>query len=164
MAKLTRSLLDKILPVEHLAKRLHLDTSQSSRVVFTNGCFDILHKGHVTYLQEARNLGDLLIVGLNSDESVRRLKGSQRPLNLIQDRLEVIASLECVDWVTWFEEDTPIELIRKLRPDVLAKGGDWKAEQIVGAPDVLSWGGAVRSIPFVEGRSTTRLIEKAKSR
>ena len=135
---------------------------RTSRVVFTNGCFDILHKGHVTYLQEARNLGDLLIVGLNSDDSIRRLKGPQRPLNPVQDRLEVIAALEAVDWVTWFEEDTPIELIRKFRPHFLAKGGDWKVEQIVGASEVLSWGGAVRSIPFVEGRSTTRLIEKAK--
>ena len=133
-------------------------------MVFTNGCFDVLHKGHVTYLQEARNLGDGLIVGLNSDESIRRLKGPQRPLNSLQDRLEVIASLESVDWVTWFEEDTPLELIHRFRPQILAKGGDWKVDQIVGASEVLSWGGAVQSIPFVEGRSTTALIAKAKSR
>ena len=164
MAKLFRSLLDKISSIEELEKRFGLDSPRSSRIVFTNGCFDLLHKGHVTYLQEARNLGDLLVVGLNSDDSIRRLKGPQRPLNSLQDRLEVIASLESVDWVTWFEEDTPMELIQKLRPDFLAKGGDWKIEQIVGAPEVLSWGGAVKSIPFVEGRSTTRLIEKAKSR
>ena len=164
MSKLSRSILDKIRPASELEKQFGLGSSRSVQVVFTNGCFDILHKGHVTYLEEARNLGDLLIVGVNSDDSVRRLKGPERPLNSTQDRLEVLASLESVDYVTWFEEDTPIELIQKIRPDCLAKGGDWKVEQIVGSTEVMGWGGTVRSIPFVEGRSTTRLIEKARKK
>jgi rfaE bifunctional protein nucleotidyltransferase chain/domain len=132
-------------------------------VVFTNGCFDLLHKGHVTYLERARRQGELLVVALNSDESVARLKGPERPLNRLADRLEVLAALESVDYVTWFEEDTPLELIRVLKPDVLVKGGDWPVERIVGASEVLARGGKVRSLPYIEGHSTTRLIEKARS-
>lgn len=132
------------------------------KVVFTNGCFDLIHKGHVTYLERAGKLGSLLVVALNSDASVKRLKGPSRPINSLPDRLEVLAALESVDYVTWFDEDTPLELIRLLKPHVLVKGGDWKIDQIVGAQDVISWGGKVRSLVFVEGRSTTQIIEKAK--
>ena len=132
------------------------------KFVFTNGVFDLLHKGHVTYLERARGLGDALIVALTTDASVHRLKGPERPLNSLADRLEVMAALEAVDFVTWFDTDTPLELIRLAHPDILVKGGDWKPNQIVGAPDVLAWGGRVKSLPYVEGRSTTKIIEKAR--
>jgi len=133
-------------------------------LVFTNGCFDILHRGHVTYLAQARALGASLLVALNTDESVRRLgKGADRPINPLQDRMAVIAALECVDLVSWFAEDTPLEIILRCRPDVLVKGGDWPTDKIVGAPEVLSWGGQVHSIPFVHDRSTTRLVERIKT-
>jgi rfaE bifunctional protein nucleotidyltransferase chain/domain len=131
--------------------------------VFTNGCFDLLHKGHVTYLEQAKKLGSLLIVALNSDASTRRLKGKERPLNVLADRMEVIAALESVDYVTWFEEDTPLNLIRKLRPKILVKGGDWSADKIVGGTDVISWGGKVKSLPYIKGSSTTELIKKARA-
>jgi rfaE bifunctional protein nucleotidyltransferase chain/domain len=157
-----RSLASKIRSPRSL--RRALSAGRPKRVVFTNGCFDLLHKGHVTYLERARKLGDLLVVALNSDSSVKRLKGPERPLNRLEDRLEVLAALEAVDFVTWFEDDTPLELIRLLRPRVLVKGGDWKPEQIVGSEDVLSWGGKVRSLAYVEGRSTTALIRKARAR
>lgn len=139
-------------------------SKKKPRAVFTNGCFDLLHKGHVTYLEAARKKGDLLIVALNSDDSVKRLKGPQRPLNPLADRAEVIAALESVDFVTWFETDTPLELIKLLKPHVLVKGGDWKPEQIVGSKEVLSWGGKVLSLPYIEGRSTTELIQKAQKK
>jgi D-glycero-beta-D-manno-heptose 1-phosphate adenylyltransferase len=132
-------------------------------LVFTNGVFDLLHRGHVTYLARARALGAGLLVALNSDASVRRLgKGADRPLNLLQDRLAVMAALECVDAVTWFEDDTPEALIAACRPQVLAKGGDWAVERIVGAGGVLARGGQVVSIPFEHERSTTRLLEKIR--
>lgn len=132
--------------------------------VFTNGVFDILHRGHVTYLAEARALGSSMIVALNSDASVRRLgKGADRPVNALADRMAVVAALESVDLVTFFEEDTPLELILACRPEVLVKGGDWPVERIVGARDVLSWGGSVHSIPFVHERSTTSLLNRIRS-
>ncbi len=132
-------------------------------LVFTNGCFDILHRGHVTYLAQARALGASLVVALNSDDSVRRLgKGADRPVNTLADRLAVMAALGCVDAVTWFEEDTPIERILQCRPDVLVKGGDWPVERIVGAPEVHGWGGQVVSIPFLHERSTTALLQKIR--
>ena len=128
-------------------------------LVFTNGVFDILHRGHVTYLAQARALGASLIVALNSDASARRLgKGDDRPINRLDDRAAVIAALEMVDVVTWFDEDTPLQLISALHPDVLVKGGDWKPEAIVGANEVQSWGGSVHSIPFLHERSTTALL------
>lgn len=131
--------------------------------VFTNGCFDILHRGHVTYLAQARALGASLVVAANSDASVRRLgKGNDRPVNALEDRMAVLAALECVSLVTWFDEDTPIERIRACRPDILVKGGDWPADRIVGAPEVLDWGGKVHSIPFIHMRSTTALLEKIR--
>lgn len=128
-------------------------------VVFTNGVFDILHRGHVTYLAQARALGASLVVAVNSDASVKRLgKGADRPVNPLADRMAVLAALAAVDLVTWFEEDTPLGLILVVRPEVLAKGGDWKPEQIVGAEEVRSWGGTVHSIPFAHERSTTALL------
>lgn len=133
-------------------------------LVFTNGCFDILHRGHVNYLAEARQLGENLIVALNSDASVKRQgKGSVRPFNPLEDRLAVIAALESVTWVTYFEEDTPLTLIQLLQPDILVKGGDWAVERIVGSKETQQRGGKVFSIPFRVDRSTTRLINKIKS-
>jgi D-glycero-beta-D-manno-heptose 1-phosphate adenylyltransferase len=133
-------------------------------LVFTNGVFDILHRGHVTYLAEARALGACLVVALNSDASARRLgKGDDRPVNTLDDRLAVVAALESVSLVTWFEEDTPIERILACRPDHLVKGGDWPAERIVGSKEVQAWGGKVHSIAFRHDRSTTKLIGKIRA-
>ena len=133
-------------------------------VVFTNGVFDILHRGHVTYLAQARALGASLIVALNDDASVRRLgKGEDRPINALADRLALISALECVDLVSWFSGDTPIDLIRAIGPDVLVKGGDWSVDAIVGAPDVLALGGSVVSIPFCHDRSTTALLRQVRA-
>ncbi len=145
------------------AKKL-LASCKGKKVVFTNGCFDILHRGHVAYLQEARSLGDILVLGLNSDKSVKRLKGPERPINSELDRKFVLEGLRCVDLVEIFEEDTPIELIKAVRPDVLVKGGDWKPEQIVGSDFVLQNGGEVRSLSFVDGHSTTNTIAEIKKR
>lgn len=132
-------------------------------LVFTNGVFDILHRGHVTYLARARALGAALLVALNSDASARRLgKGEARPINALEDRLAVIAGLSAVDAVTWFEEDTPESLIHACRPEVLVKGGDWPVDRIVGAPEVLARGGRVVAIPFEHERSTSRLISRIR--
>jgi rfaE bifunctional protein nucleotidyltransferase chain/domain len=132
-------------------------------ITFTNGVFDILHRGHVTYLAQARALGASLVVALNTDQSVQRLgKGSDRPLNALADRLAVIAALESTSLVTSFEEDTPLALILKVRPEVLAKGGDWRVDDIVGAREVQSWGGRVYSIPFEHDRSTTALLARIR--
>ena len=132
-------------------------------LVFTNGVFDIVHRGHVTYLAEARALGAALAVALNSDDSVRRLgKGPDRPVNSLQDRLAVIAALESVALVTWFDEDTPIARILECRPDHLVKGGDWAPDKIVGATEVRGWDGEVHSIPFRHDRSTTKLLSKIR--
>lgn len=137
-----------------------LEENKEKRIVFTNGCFDILHRGHVTYLAEARKLGDLLVVGLNSDESVKRLKGPERPINNERDRQYVLSQLKPVDFVEIFSEDTPLNLILKVRPKVLVKGGDWKIDQIVGSSEVLASGGDVFSLNFVNGYSTTSIIHK----
>jgi len=133
---------------------------QGKRVVFTNGCFDLLHPGHITYLQDAKALGDILIIGLNDDASIRRLKGSTRPINPLQDRAIMLAALKPVDEVVMFSEDTPIDLISALLPDVLVKGGDYTPASIVGAEVVQAAGGHVTIIPFLEGYSSTRLIQK----
>lgn len=133
---------------------------QGKRIIFTNGCFDILHVGHVDYLSNARKLGEVLVIGLNSDDSVRRLKGAGRPINKEKDRARVLSSLSFVDFIAIFDEDTPKKLIEKLSPDVLVKGGDWNKKDIVGADFVRSHGGRVITIPFVKGYSTTSLIEK----
>jgi rfaE bifunctional protein nucleotidyltransferase chain/domain len=132
-------------------------------LVFTNGVFDLLHRGHVTYLARARALGAALLVAVNADASARRLgKGPERPLNPLEDRMALVAALESVDAVTWFDEDTPLALIEHLRPEVLAKGGDWPAEQIVGARETLARGGRVVSIPFEHRRSTPALVERIR--
>lgn len=139
------------------------DKESGKKIVFTNGCFDILHKGHVAYLNEARSCGDILVVGLNSDASVKRLKGESRPVNSELDRKYVLENLKAVDYVFIFEEDTPLNLIKKVSPKVLVKGGDWKVEQIVGSDYVLAMGGEVRSLNFVDGYSTTNIIHKINS-
>ena len=132
--------------------------------VFTNGVFDVLHRGHVTYLAQARALGGSLIVALNSDASVKRLgKGDDRPINTLEDRMAVVASLECVSLVTWFEEDTPLQRILEARPDVLVKGGDWPIDKIVGGAQVKSWGGSVHAIAFEFERSTSATLARIRS-
>lgn len=139
-----------------------LQKREGRRIVFTNGCFDLLHIGHVRYLQAARALGDELVVGVNSDASVKRLKGPERPLQTENDRAEILAALGCVSYTVLFTEDTPERLIRMVRPDILVKGGDWKIDQIVGGEFVQSIGGEVRSLQFIDGRSTTKIIEKMR--
>lgn len=131
-------------------------------MVFTNGCFDLLHAGHVHLLREARKLGDVLIVALNSDASVRKIKGPHRPIRLLAERAELVGSLEMVDYVTWFDETDPRRAIEELRPDVLVKGGDWARDNVVGADLVERLGGKVRVIPYLEGYSTTQLIERIR--
>lgn len=149
---------NKICAPDVLAARL---VRLARPLVFTNGVFDILHRGHVTYLAQARALGASLLVALNSDASTQRLgKGPERPINALADRLAVVAALAAVDLVTWFEEDTPLALILAVKPDMLVKGGDWKPEAMVGAKEVQSWGGAVHSIPFEHERSTTDLVRR----
>lgn len=140
-------------------ERIKTEQKKGRKLVFTNGCFDILHAGHVEYLQKAKSLGDCLVVGINSDASVRRLKGETRPINSIDDRMLLMAALESVDFVMVFEEDTPLELIKAVMPDVLVKGGDYRIEEIVGADLVKANGGTVVTIPFVEGKSTTKMIQ-----
>ena len=133
-------------------------------IVFTNGCFDVLHLGHVTYLAQARALGASLVIGVNSDASVKRQgKGEDRPINNEHDRMMVLAALESVNLLVMFNEDTPLNLILACHPDVLVKGGDWQIEKIVGAKEVLEWGGSVHSIPFLHQRSTTALLKKIRS-
>jgi rfaE bifunctional protein nucleotidyltransferase chain/domain len=150
----------KICPPQQIAARL---ASCGRPLVFTNGVFDILHRGHVTYLAEARALGATLLVAVNGDASAKRLgKGEERPFNALADRIAVVAALESVHVVTWFDEDTPLALILACRPEVLAKGGDWKPEAIVGAAEVRGWGGGVHSIPFRHQRSTSALLKKIR--
>ena len=136
--------------------------SKGRRIVFTNGCFDILHPGHVSYLERASRMGDILVEGLNSDASVRAIKGRDRPVNRERDRAYVLSALSFVDYVTVFHEDTPELVIRKLKPDVLVKGGDWKTKDIVGGDFVRSRGGRVVSIKFLKGYSTSSLIKKLR--
>lgn len=151
----------KICPLSALSARVAL---LPRPLVFTNGCFDVLHRGHVTYLAQARSLGASLILGVNSDASVKRLgKGSDRPINSEQDRMAVLAALEAVNLVALFEEDTPLNLILACKPDILVKGGDWKPDTIVGSKEVWGWGGSVHSIPFLHERSTTALLKKIRS-
>lgn len=150
----------KIKSLEVLSSIIADEKNRGKRVVFTNGCFDLLHAGHVKYLQKARGLGDLLVLGLNSDASVRRLKGAKRPLIDQEERAHLMAALDCVDYVTVFEEGTPLELIKALKPDILAKGGDYTLDGVVGREIVESYGGRVELITFVEGKSTTNIIER----
>ena len=153
----------KIRKSSELSKLFARLRSKGKKVVFTNGCFDILHVGHVDYLSRARGLGDILIVGLNSDSSVRKIKGKGRPINNERDRAKVLSSLSCVDYICLFSESTPERIIKELRPDILVKGGDWKIQDIVGSEFVRSCGGKVKRIPFVKGYSTTSLINKIES-
>jgi len=152
----------KILSRAEAARRALAARRQGKRVVFTNGCFDLLHVGHVRSLEQARGLGDRLVVGINSDASVRRIKGLSRPIVPARQRAEVLAALACVDWVVIFREDTPLRVIRALRPDVLAKGGDWSLDAIVGRQDVLSWGGTVRRLREIPGVRTTKLARRIR--
>jgi rfaE bifunctional protein nucleotidyltransferase chain/domain len=152
--------MGKILTWEALKREVERLRGEGKKVAFTNGCFDILHVGHVQYLREARKAGDILILGLNSDASVRAIKGEKRPLVPQGERAEVVASLTAVDYVALFDEPTPLALIEYLRPDLLVKGGDWKEESVVGRDAVRSWGGRVVIVPMTEGVSTTNIVEK----
>ena len=154
---------DKLLPLTELSRRRCGWRVVSQRTVFTNGVFDLIHPGHLTYLAQAAGLGQRLIVGVNTDASVRRLKGEQRPIMPLAARMQLLASLFFVDGVIAFEEDTPIRLIETLRPDVLVKGGDYTEATIVGAPEVRSWGGTVEVLPFMEGQSTTGIVERLRT-
>ena len=141
-----------------------LEENKDKKIVFTNGCFDILHMGHINYLMKARSLGDRLIVAVNDDDSVKRLKGETRPINSLNNRMTVLAALACVDWVVPFHEDTPEELVSMFKPDVLVKGGDYTEDQIAGADFVKKSGGEVVVLPFEEGCSTTSILEKIKDK
>jgi rfaE bifunctional protein nucleotidyltransferase chain/domain len=158
---MTASLSEKILPLTTLVERF--GRPRGEVLVFTNGCFDILHRGHVEYLEYARSLGDRLVVAINSDASVRRLKGPDRPFNTEDDRAAVVAALASVDLVTLFDDDTPREVITRLLPDILVKGGDYHAADVVGGREVEAEGGRVVIAPLVPGRSTTRLIERTRT-
>lgn len=153
---------DKISDKDSLEARLKLWREEGKKIVFSNGCFDILHRGHVEYLSKAADLGDVLVIGLNTDASVKRLKGPSRPVNDEKARAVVLAALEFIDAVVFFEEDTPYNLIKFVQPDVLVKGNDYKVEDIVGYDIVINKGGKVETIELVEGFSTTKTIEKMK--
>jgi D-beta-D-heptose 7-phosphate kinase/D-beta-D-heptose 1-phosphate adenosyltransferase len=155
---------DKILSRERLLARLATWRVAGDRIVFTNGCYDLLHVGHISLLERARQQGNRLIVALNSDDSVRRLKGPNRPMVGEEERARVLAALSAIDAVVVFSENTPLELIRAVRPDVLVKGGDYTEETVIGAPEVRSWGGRVCLIPLVEGFSTSKMIARATER
>lgn len=154
--------MNKILKREDLRKKLEELRNSGKKIAFTNGCFDILHVGHVRYLREARKTADVLVLALNSDSSVRSIKGEKRPLLNENERAELLAALEFVDFVTIFPELTPLELINYLKPDVLIKGGDWPEEKVVGREEIKKWGGRVAIIPEVEGKSTTNIVEKIR--
>jgi len=151
-----------LIDLEELHALVVESHDRNERVVLTNGCFDVLHAGHVAYLEEAKSLGDRLVVAVNDDDSVRRLKGESRPINTLQDRLLVLAGLAAVDWVVPFSEDTPASLIAKILPDVLVKGGDYKPDEIAGAKEVLQHGGEVRVLSFRDGQSSSRIIDRLR--
>ena len=151
-----------ISSLSEVKKRSSMLKQDRKRVVFTNGCFDILHAGHVHYLEEAKKLGDELVVGLNSDSSVKSLKGKGRPVNNLEQRAKVLSSLQCVDKVVSFSDETPLKLIKAIKPDVLVKGGDYKVKGVVGHKEIKSWGGVVKIIPLVPGLSTTKIIKKLR--
>lgn len=150
---------DNKITTAALLKKI-LRSGRRKKIVFTNGCFDILHYGHVRYLQEAKSKGDMLVVGLNSDESVRRLKGRNRPIMPQRERAKILTALSCVDYCIIFNDDTPLRLIKGLKPDILIKGGDWKKEKIVGGDFTLAHGGKVLTIPYIKSHSTTNIIKK----
>ncbi|WP_457622423.1 D-glycero-beta-D-manno-heptose 1-phosphate adenylyltransferase [Persephonella sp.] len=143
-------------------KKIELWKKEGKKIVFTNGCFDIIHAGHIDYLKKAKELGDILVVGLNSDQSIKRIKGNDRPINTQEHRKIVLEALKPVDLVVIFEEDTPERLIKEIKPDFLVKGGDWKIENIVGADFVKSYGGKVITIDFIYDISTTKIIQKVR--
>jgi D-glycero-beta-D-manno-heptose 1-phosphate adenylyltransferase len=149
----------KLLNIQDLLVKLDDHRLNGEKIVFTNGCFDILHKGHVAYLQEAKNLGDVLVLGLNSDASVKEIKGPERPLNNELDRAFVLAGLACIDYILVFTEPTPYEILSKIKPHILVKGGDYKIEDVIGS----EFAGETQLIQFVEGYSTTKIINKLKS-
>jgi rfaE bifunctional protein nucleotidyltransferase chain/domain len=153
---------EKIVSWEKLSGLLEKQRQKGRRIVFTNGCFDILHAGHVRYLAQARRLGDLLVVALNTDRSVQAIKGPERPVVSQEERAFVMAALESVDYVTFFDDETPLSLIEALEPDVLVKGGDWEPDRVVGGDLVRSRGGKVVILPYLEGASTTNIIAKIK--
>lgn len=153
----------KIYSREKLKKELDRHRTCGENIVFTNGCFDILHVGHTRYLREAKKLGDVLVLALNSDSSVRAIKGERRPLIPEDERADVVSSLESVDYVTIFDEHTPLELIEYLKPDIIVKGGDWSEENVVGGESVKRRGGKIVIIPVIKGASTTNIIEKVRS-
>lgn len=155
--------MNKILSREILKEKLDALRAQGKKIAFTNGCFDILHVGHVRYLKEAKKTADILVLALNSNSSVRAIKGDKRPIVPEQERAEIMAALECIDFVTIFSELTPLELIKFLQPDVLIKGGDWPEEKIVGRDEVKKWGGRVAIIPEIQGKSTTNIVEKIRN-
>lgn len=150
----------KIKNLRELRKEISRLKAKGKRIAFTNGCFDLLHYGHVKYLEDAKRKGDILVVAINQDASTRRIKGDKRPIVNEQDRARIVAALESVDYVTLFKEDTPLKVIKLLKPDILVKGADWNKDNIVGADVVLSYGGRVATIKLVKGRSTSGLIEK----
>jgi len=152
--------MNKILDRISLKEKMEALRREGKKIAFTNGCFDILHVGHVRYLKEARKTADILVLALNSDSSVRSIKGSKRPLVPEDERAEVLAGLECIDFVTIFPELTPLELICYLKPDVLIKGGDWPEDKVVGRTEIQQWGGRVTLIPEVMGKSTTNIVDK----
>lgn len=152
-----------VLTIQDLDLTIKKYKAQNKKIVFTNGCFDLLHIGHVRYLKAAAELGDVLIVGINTDSSIKRLKGPSRPIQNENDRAEILASLESVTHTILFSEDTPLNLISSILPNVLVKGGDWKPDQIVGSDVVLKNGGEVKSLLFIDGKSTTSLIQKSQS-
>ena len=154
--------MKNLLSKESLDEIIGKIKKDKKHIVFTNGCFDILHIGHIRYLKKAKELGDILIVGLNSDNSVKRLKGEERPINGELERAEMLLALKSVDYVVIFEEDTPYNLISTILPDILVKGGDWKEDEIVGSDIVKKHGGKVFSLPYIEGKSTTNIIKKIK--
>ncbi len=158
-----RSAVSKIFSQNKASAVINALKKKGKRIVFTNGCFDLLHEGHITYLEKARSKGDFLVVALDTDASVSKLKGPTRPINGLKQRQIVMAALECVDLVTSFGGGNPLPLIKKLSPHVLVKGGDWAIEKIVGSQFVLSKGGKVFSLPYIRGRSTTSMVEKIRS-
>ena len=153
----------KIKTPKELKRIISFLKARGKTIVFTNGCFDLLHYGHVKYLEDAKKKGDILVVAINSDASIRRIKGSKRPFVGEKDRQKIIAALEAVDYAIIFDEDTPLQTIKLLKPDILVKGADWKKERIVGADYILRYGGRVSTIKFVKNRSTTNLIKKIAS-
>ncbi|OGP66318.1 MAG: glycerol-3-phosphate cytidylyltransferase [Deltaproteobacteria bacterium RBG_16_44_11] len=154
--------MKKIIEKNALKKKLEKLRREGKKIAFTNGCFDILHVGHIRYLREAKKTADILVLALNSDSSVRAIKGNKRPLTCEGERAEILAALEFIDFVTIFEETTPLELIIDLKPDVLIKGGDWPEEKVVGREEIKKWGGRVAIIPEILGKSTTNIVEKIK--